>query len=95
MNSNKLNIFFVVATSRLRKEKRASLLCRLPFNKTRKTFSTGQFVNPKNWDSKKQLVKPPEPNLHTINTQLSLFAKNGNMAHAPRQLYPQCYWLGY
>lgn len=80
MNSNKLNILFVISTSRLRKDNRASLMCRLTYNKTRKTFSTGQFVNPKNWDSKKQIVKPPEPDLDTINNQLSLIKTKLNKA---------------
>jgi integrase len=80
MNSNKINILFVISTSRLRKDKRASLMCRLTHNKNRKTFSTGQFINPENWDSKKQLVKPPEPNADILNSQLSLIKTKINRA---------------
>tara|TARA_R110002049_G_scaffold275213_1_gene453217 strand:+ start:5469 stop:6668 length:1200 start_codon:yes stop_codon:yes gene_type:complete len=80
MNSNKINILFVISTSRLRKDKRASLMCRLTYNKNRKTFSTGQFINPENWDSKKQLIKPPEPNADILNSQLSLIKTKINRA---------------
>jgi hypothetical protein len=32
-------------------------------------FATGQFITPNNWNSKQQLVKPPEPDNDIINTQ--------------------------
>lgn len=72
MNSNKTNILFVISSSRIRKDTRASLTCRITFNKSRKTFSTGLFVRPNNWNSKQQIVKPPEPNADILNSQLSL-----------------------
>ncbi|TWO31515.1 site-specific integrase [Seonamhaeicola sediminis] len=72
MNTNKLNIRFVISSSRIRKDKRASLMCRLTYLKKRKQFATGKFINPDHWNSKQQLVKPPEPDAELINTQLSL-----------------------
>ena len=80
MNTNKLNILFVISSSRIRKDSRASLICRLTYNKARKTFSTGQFINPNNWNSKQQLVKPPEPDNDYINNQLSLIKTKINRA---------------
>lgn len=77
---NKLNILFVISSSRTRRDNKASLICRLTFNKSRKQFSTGQFVNPKHWDSKQQLVKPPEPDSDYTNTQLSLIKTKINKA---------------
>jgi len=55
-------------------------MCRLTYNKVRKTFATGQFVNPKNWNSKEQLVKPSEPDAEFINPQLSLIKTKINKA---------------
>ena len=72
MNTHKLSILFVISTSRKRKDSRASLMCRLTYAKVRKTFATGLFINPDHWNSKQQLVKPPEPDAELINTQLSL-----------------------
>ena len=46
--------------------------CRVTYKKVRKDFSTGKFINPKNWNSKQQLVEPPEPDAELINTQLNL-----------------------
>lgn len=46
--------------------------CRVTYKKVRKEFSTGKFINPNNWNSKKQLVEPLEPDAELINTQLSL-----------------------
>ncbi|WP_242158222.1 site-specific integrase [Aestuariivivens sediminis] len=69
---NKLNILFVITSSRTRKDNNASLICRITFNKSRKQFSTGISINPKNWNSKQQYVEPPEPDAELKNTQLSL-----------------------
>jgi integrase len=80
MNSNKLNILFVISKSRIRKDSRAALMCRLTYNKIRKTFATGQFVNPNYWNSKKQLVKPPNIDSDFINSQLSLIKTKINRA---------------
>jgi len=86
MNTNKLNILFVISTSRVRKDIKASLICRLTFMKERKQFATGQFINPNNWNSKQQLVKPPEPDNDYINTQLSLIKTKINRAFLMLQI---------
>ncbi|MDP5158547.1 MAG: Arm DNA-binding domain-containing protein, partial [Flaviramulus sp.] len=53
----KLNILFILNKHKVNAKGLCALMCRLTYNKTRKTFSTGLFVNPKYWDSKKQFVK--------------------------------------
>ena len=40
MNINKISILFVISTSRIRKDNKASLMFRLTHNKARKTFAT-------------------------------------------------------
>lgn len=80
MNKHKINILFVISTSRVRKDSQASLMCRLTYAKVRKAFSTGLFINPKNWNAKQQQVKPPEPGRDTINNQLSLIKTKINKA---------------
>jgi integrase len=71
MNNSKLNILFYL-NKRTKAKSKSVLFCRITFNKLRKQFSTGQFINPKFWNSKRQVVEPPEPDAELINTQLSL-----------------------
>ncbi len=68
----KLSIRFYLDKSKLNRKGKSAIKCRITFNKKRKEFSTGLFINPKNWNSKQQLVKPPEPDSDIKNTQLSL-----------------------
>ncbi|GGH38384.1 integrase [Mangrovimonas yunxiaonensis] len=76
----KINILFVINKHKANAKGLCSLMCRLTFNKKRKVFSTGQFVNPSYWNSKKQQVKPQAPNRDEINTQLSLIKTQINRA---------------
>ena len=69
----KINILFVIKNkSNTNYKKKCPIGCRITLDKKRKEFSTGQFINPKHWDGKLQIVKPPEPDSDNINTQLSL-----------------------
>src|SRR5690606_32287201 len=80
MNTNKQIILFIINNSRSNRYRKAFIYARITFLKNRKQFSTGLFINPKNWDSKQQLVKPPEPDSDYINTQLSLIKTKINKA---------------
>ena len=77
---NKLNIRFSVAFNRINPKGNTAIGCRLTYLKKRKQFSTGLFINPNNWNSKQQLVKPPEPDSDYINSQLSLIKTKINRA---------------
>lgn len=68
----KISVLFVISNNRLRKDGLAPIKCRLTYNKKRKEFSTGIFINPKIWDSSHQEVKPPNEQNNIINSQLSL-----------------------
>jgi integrase/recombinase XerD len=76
----KLNILYIVNKHKLNKKGLCPLNCRLTFSKSKKHFSTGLFINPDLWNSKKQVVKPPEPDAELINTQLSLIRTKLNQA---------------
>jgi len=76
----KLNITFVLSKSQINKTGICPLKCRITFCKIRKDFSTGKLINPTNWNSKQQLVEPPEPDTELINTQLSLIRTKLNQA---------------
>ena len=68
----KLSIRYYTDNSKSNKIGKTVIKSRLTFNKKRKEFSTGQFVNPNHWNNKQQKVKPPEPDRDTINAQLGL-----------------------
>jgi hypothetical protein len=71
MNTIKMNILFYLYKNKPNKKGECPVRCRITYHKKRKQFSTGQFINPSNWNSKQQQVKPPEPDAEIINTQLS------------------------
>lgn len=75
-----LRIRFVIALNRANKNEKCPLSCRMTYQQKRKQFCTGISLNPKNWNSKKQLVETPEPDEDYINTQLSLIRQNLNQA---------------
>ena len=68
----KLNILFLLYKAKTNSKGKCPIKCRITFNKNRKEFSTGLFINPEHWNSKAQFVEPPEPDEESLNTQLSL-----------------------
>tara|TARA_R110002051_G_scaffold88179_4_gene155428 strand:+ start:22524 stop:23738 length:1215 start_codon:yes stop_codon:yes gene_type:complete len=80
MNNSKLLILLVLQKTRINKQGKCPIRCRLTYQKKRKEFATGQFVNPDLWNSKKQIVKPPDEQSEYINSQLSLITQKLNQA---------------
>ncbi|TJY37940.1 site-specific integrase [Pontimicrobium aquaticum] len=80
MNKYDMKILFLLVRSRNNKKGSSALKCRITYKLERKEFSTGKFINPNNWNSKKQLVEPPELDAELINTQLSLIRTKLNQA---------------
>lgn len=75
-----MNVLFLLANNRSNRSNKCALKCRITYNKVRKEFATGKFINPKHWNSKQQLVEPPEPDAELTNTQLSLIRTKLNQA---------------
>ncbi|WP_260391097.1 Arm DNA-binding domain-containing protein [Apibacter muscae] len=59
MNNSKLNILFVLDKINTNSKGVTPLRCRITYLKERKIFSTGLFINLKNWEHKKQNSKSP------------------------------------
>jgi hypothetical protein len=76
----KTTILFVLNISKTNSKGLSPISCRITYQKKRKQFFTGISVNTNNWNSKQQLIKPPEPDENYINTQLSLIRQNLNQA---------------
>ena len=79
MNINKLTILFYIQRIRINKNGLCPLKCRITFYKKRKEFSTGLFINPDYWNSKKQKANIPNDNNY-LNNQLSLIKQKINQA---------------
>ena len=76
----KLNIRLLLYKAKTNSSGKCPVRCRVTYNLKRKEFSTGLFINLKNWNSKQQYVEPPEPDAELINTQLSLIKTKINRA---------------
>ncbi|WP_366144545.1 site-specific integrase [Algibacter sp.] len=66
--------------NRIKKNNQAPIYCRITYNKKRKQFSTGIYVNPKDWDREKQIINDNEVNSREYNTRLSLVKQKINQA---------------
>ena len=75
-----IKILFIIRRNKINQQGLCPLQCRLTYNEDRKPFSTGLFVNPKHWDSKSQLAKPPNEDNNFINAELSLIKNKINRA---------------
>lgn len=76
----KINILYLLYKSKINKKGECPISCRITFNKKRKEFSTGLFVNPKYWDRTRQKVLKEAYNSNYTNTQLSLIKQNVSQA---------------
>jgi len=68
----KITIRFYIDKSKINKTGRSVIKCRITYNKIRKEFSTGLFINSSSWDSKQQIAVPPNKENTLTNKQLSL-----------------------
>ncbi len=80
MNTTKIRILLLLDKSKINKQRKCPIKCRITYLGKRKQFATGQFVNPRYWYSKKQLAEPPNDENTNINTQLSLIKNKINRA---------------
>jgi len=72
MNNHKIRVLFVIAHNRIKKNNKAPIYCRVTYNKSRKQFATGIFIEPKNWNNIKQKILPISELNTLLNNKLSL-----------------------
>ncbi|MEN8125695.1 MAG: Arm DNA-binding domain-containing protein [Bacteroidota bacterium] len=80
MATLKLFIRFNLISKRLNQKGLAAIQCRITYNKQRKDFSTGLFVIPEHWNSKKQKLLETSEQHEYVNLQLSLIKNKINKA---------------
>lgn len=83
---NNIKILFVLDKTKSNSKGLTPLRCRITYMGKRKPFTIGLFVNSNNWNSKQQLVKPPNEENNIINTQLSLIKNKINQAFLMLQI---------
>src|SRR5690606_11718411 len=71
---------FLLDKTKINKQDKCPIKCRITYKKKRKPFSTGLFVNPDHWNSKYQRAHPPNKENDFINAQLSLVKQQINQA---------------
>jgi len=86
MTTLKLYIRFSLISKRLNKLGLAAIQCRITYNKRRKDFATGLFVNPDYWNTKKQKLLDSSEQEEYINIQLSLIKNKINKAFLMLQI---------
>ncbi|WP_028890801.1 site-specific integrase [Tenacibaculum sp. 47A_GOM-205m] len=86
MNISTIHILFLIQRNKINKRGGTPMRCRITYNKQRKDFSTGLFINPNYWDSKKQKLLNKAENYKIVNTQLSLISQKINEAFLLLQL---------
>lgn len=86
MQQDTLIILFYLKRARTNAKGVCPILCRMTFKKERKQFSTGLFINPKNWKSKLQKAIDTSENSSQINTQLNIFSQKINKAYLTLKL---------
>lgn len=86
MNINKLTVLFLLHKHKINKRGRCPIICRITYQKKRKEFATGLFINPKYWNNKKQKILEKADNASIVNSQLSLISQKINEAFLLLQL---------
>jgi integrase/recombinase XerD len=86
MNQNKLSIRFVINKAKINKRGLCPISCRLTFRLKRKAISTGEFINPSDWNAKKQKASSKTIANQQINLQLEIISANIKKAYLQLQL---------
>ena len=68
MNNYKISILFLLNKVKINKKGLCPIRCRITYQKKRKIFSTGLFINPEHWSSRQQITKPPNAENNIITT---------------------------
>ena len=86
MKNEVMSVLFYLNKAKTNQKGVCPIYCRITYLKKRKEFSTGQFVNPKHWNSKTQRVTSKNENCNFLNGTLSLIKQNANNTYLKLQL---------
>lgn len=86
MHQEKISILFVINQAKTNQKGICPIYCRITINKERKQFSTGNSINPKDWNSKKQIAESKLIDYKVLNGQLSLIKQKINNIYFKLQI---------
>ncbi|MBC35591.1 MAG: integrase [Bacteroidetes bacterium] len=78
MKNKTINILFIILKSRLNKNGKAAIKCRITYKRRRIEFATGFFVEPNNWVNLSQRINPKIKESELVNLQLEQIKHNIN-----------------
>ena len=81
-----MKILFLIKKQKLNKAGLSPIMCRITYEKSRKQFSTGLFINPDYWDREKQKVLDKAENSEYVNKQMSLIKQKLGQAFLMLQI---------
>ena len=81
-----MKILFLVKKQKLNKSGLTPVNCRITYEKSRKQFSTGLFINPDYWNKGKQKVLEKAENVEYLNKQISLIKQKLGQAFLMLQI---------
>lgn len=93
MHQEKTTILFVISPRKINKKGLCPLYCRITFNKERKQFSTGIYVNPLYWENKLQKVSELDNSSKLINNKIEQIQNKINKIGLVFQLESEPYSL--
>tara|TARA_R110001606_G_scaffold375524_3_gene533871 strand:- start:1705 stop:2910 length:1206 start_codon:yes stop_codon:yes gene_type:complete len=86
MNQNRLSIRFVINKAKMNKRGLCPISCRLTYRLKRKAISTGEFIDPLQWNAKTQKASSKTISNQQINLQLEIITANIRKAHLQLQM---------
>ncbi len=81
-----MKILFFIKSQKINKTGLTPILCRITYEKLRKQFSTGLFINPSYWNKQKQKVLDKAENSEYLNKQMSLIKQQLGQAFLMLQI---------
>ena len=86
MHHRKLTILFVINQAKENRKGLCPIYCRITISKNRKQFSTGNSINSKDWNSKKQIAESKLIDYIVLNGQLSIIWQKLNNIYFKLQI---------
>src|SRR5690606_19804834 len=86
MNQQTISVLFYLNKSKLNQKGLCPIKSRITYQKKRKEFSTGLFVNPEYWNAKRQIVLTGDSGCRSKNGKLSLIGQKLNNAFLSLEL---------
>ncbi|UZH56336.1 site-specific integrase [Salinimicrobium tongyeongense] len=82
-----MKTLFLIKKQKLNKAGLTPVICRITYEKSRKQFSTGLYINPDYWDREKQKVLKKAENSEYVNKQMSLIKQQLGQAFLMLQIH--------